>query len=127
MPGMGDGAGESVTERAAVIDTKLGLMLDTPGIDDTRLRFTDDEAGRRVAVAVATSAVDQVKFLLFESLANDAMQLRGTLEKLNRAFGAIAAQNTLVIATKADLLLDPQRRARRLELIQRVIQQNGLR
>lgn len=126
MPATGDGAGESVTERATVIDTELGLMLDPPGIDDTRLRFTDDEAGRRVALGVATSSVDTVKFLVFESLANDAMQLRGTLEKLNRAFGATAARATLVLATKADMVQNLERRERRLGLIRAVVAEQGL-
>ncbi|CAK0867143.1 unnamed protein product, partial [Prorocentrum cordatum] len=104
MPATGDGAGESVTQFPAVIDTELGLMLDAPGIDDTMLRFSDDEAGRRVALALAASGVTHVKFLVFESLANDAMQLRSTLEKLFRAFGAAVAPATLVLATKADML-----------------------
>jgi len=126
MPATGDGSGESITERTTVIDTELGLMLDAPGIDDTRLRFTDDEAGRRVALGVATSGVDTVKFLVFESLANDAMQLRGTLEKLNRAFGATAARATLVLATNADMVQNPERRERRLTLIRTVVAEQGL-
>mmetsp|Transcript_13274 Transcript_13274/g.23005 ORF Transcript_13274/g.23005 Transcript_13274/m.23005 type:complete len:362 (+) Transcript_13274:99-1184(+) len=127
MPVTGDGAGESVTVQASVIDTQLGLMLDTPGIDDTRLRFTDDEAGRRVALGVAASGVNKVKFLIFESLANDAMQLRGTLEKLNRAFGATAARAACVLATKADMLQsNPERRERRLNLLREVITEQSL-
>lgn len=104
-----------------------GTILSTvSACDDTRLRFTDDEAGRRVAVGVAASGVDLLKFIVFESLANDAMQLRGTLERLFRAFGAGVAQATLVLATKADMLGTPERRARRLNLIQQVVAEQGL-
>lgn len=127
MPNTGDGGGESVTDHATVFDTDLGLMLDTPGIDDTKLRFTDDEAGRRVALGVVASGVTNVKFVVFESLANDAMQLRGTLEKLSRAFGACALRGCVVLATKADMEQDPQRRERRLALIRAVMQQQQLR
>lgn len=115
-----------MTQFPAVLDTELGLMLDAPGIDDTMLRFSDDEAGRRVALALAASGVTHVKFLVFESLANDAMQLRSTLEKLFRAFGAAVAPATLVLATKADMLRNPDKRAKRLDLIFNVAQEHGL-
>jgi len=126
MPRVGDGDGESVTEQASIIDTELGLMLDTPGIDDTKLRFTDDEAGRRVAIGMAVSGRNRAKFIIFESLANDAMQLRGTLEKLSRTFGALALGAAVVLASKSDMLVDAARRERRLQKIREVVEQAGL-
>eukprot|EP00927_Polykrikos_kofoidii_P005328 TRINITY_DN1210_c0_g2_i1.p1 TRINITY_DN1210_c0_g2~~TRINITY_DN1210_c0_g2_i1.p1 ORF type:complete len:417 (+),score=61.80 TRINITY_DN1210_c0_g2_i1:81-1253(+) len=125
-PQVGDGDGESVTDKPSVIETEVGLTLDTPGLDDTKLRFSDDEAGRRVAIGVGACNVDRVKFLVFESLANDAMHLRGTLEKLARTFGANAFRASVVIATKADMLPDPLKRRKRVDAIQKIAAQQGL-
>ena len=116
----------SVTSQALTIHTELGLSMDTPGIDDTGLRFSDDEARRRVAIAVAASGAEKLKFLVFESLANDAMNLRSTLEKLSRAFGAVALGATVVLATKKDRL-DPEVGAERLDLIDEIAQAQNLR
>eukprot|EP00927_Polykrikos_kofoidii_P005324 TRINITY_DN1210_c0_g1_i6.p1 TRINITY_DN1210_c0_g1~~TRINITY_DN1210_c0_g1_i6.p1 ORF type:complete len:384 (+),score=60.58 TRINITY_DN1210_c0_g1_i6:67-1152(+) len=125
-PQVGDGDGESVTDKASIIETEVGLTLDTPGLDDTKLRFSDDEAGRRVAIGVAASNVNRVKFLVFESLANDAMHLRGTLEKLVRAFGVNALRASVVIATKADMVLNSSKRQKRVDIIRGVAEEQGL-
>jgi len=126
VPVVGNGNGASVTSQALTINTELGLSMDTPGIDDTALRFTDDEAGRRVAIGVAASGAEKLKFLVFESLANDAMHLRSTLESLIRAFGAVVLGATVVLATKKDRL-DPVSGAERLELIDNIVQEQNLR
>jgi len=106
MPRVGDGDGESVTDKTHLFSAVVGPVLDTRGIDDSRLRFTDDEAGRHVAIGIADSRETSVKFLVFESMGNDSMRLRGTLEKLARAFGQSAYRATLVLVTKVDLQPD---------------------
>mmetsp|Transcript_43955 Transcript_43955/g.94141 ORF Transcript_43955/g.94141 Transcript_43955/m.94141 type:complete len:377 (-) Transcript_43955:421-1551(-) len=108
-PKTGTGDGESCTEHPQVIRTFLGLALDTPGVNDSRLRFTDEEAGRRVALGMATTKAEEVKFIVFESLANDSLGLRLTAEKLCQSFGGVAAPSTLVLATKADKLDDDEK------------------
>jgi len=90
------------------------------------LRFTDDEVGHRVAIAVAASGAEKLKFVVFESLANDAMHVRSTLEKFMCAFGAVALGATVVLATKKDRL-DPDVGAERLELINAIAQEQCLR
>lgn len=52
------------------------------------------------------------------------MSLRGTLEKLNLAFGAMAARATLVLATKADRLSQQQLQVRLRSIRQVVAEQH---
>ena len=54
------------------------------------------------------------------------MHLRSTLERLIRAFGAVALGATVVVATKKDKL-DPVSGAERLELIDNIVQEQNLR
>jgi len=127
MPRTGNGDGESVTEDTFLIDTEVGLVLDTPGIDDTHLRFTGDDAGRKVAIGVAASGVSRVKFVIFESLANDSMQLRDTLVKFIGAFGEAALHASVVLATKADKLREPGMKQKRLAKMFEVAQEKSTR
>ncbi|CAE7250768.1 unnamed protein product [Symbiodinium natans] len=102
---IGDGDGHSVTAEAQLYDgTKLGCpMPDTPGINDTLMRFTNAEAGARVALGVAHARPKSLKFIITDSLANDSMQLNNTLETFTLAFGREVLPSVVVLATKADL------------------------
>ena len=83
----GDGSGESVTQNTAVRRTRVGLVVDTPGDNDSRLRFSNEEAGKRCAVALAAANLASVQVLLFESMASPTIQLRASLASLQATFG----------------------------------------
>jgi len=122
---MGDGSGDSVTWTSELWYTLIGFLLDTPGIDDTRLRFTKEEAGRRVAVAVAEANVTRVKFLVFDSMGNDGMQLRDTLASLQVSFGARALEGAVVVGSKANLKPGAAG-VKRTQLLRQVMEEQGL-
>jgi len=95
-------------------------------VNDSRLRFTDKEAGPRIALCLATLKTEEVKLIVFESLANDAIGLRLTAEKLHHGFGGTAASSALVLATKADKL-EANERQPRLQSLQEAAAQLGFR
>lgn len=100
----GDGDGESVTVDTTLYwSPKLGhWLLDVPGINDSMLRFTNQEAGKRVALGVARAGVRRVKFLVLDSLGNDSLQLRNTLVEFVTAFGRPMLPSVVVVPSKAD-------------------------
>lgn len=124
-PEVGDGSGDSVTALSLLWFTKIGPMLDAPGIDDTLLRFSKEEAGRRVAVGVASAGVSRVKFLVFDSMANDGMHLRDTLASLELTFGSSVLPGVVVVASKANLKQGSSGE-KRLELMRQVMKNSGL-
>lgn len=125
---VGDGDGESVTVEAKLYQSeKLQKpLLDTPGINDSLLRFTNAEAGRRVALGVAAAGVRDLQFIVFDSLANDSMQLRNTLVEFTQAFGRDVLPSVLVLASKADRLPKAQKE-KRLQKMEEVAKQQGVR
>jgi len=102
-PAVGDGSGESVTRDTALWNTTVGRVLDGPGDGDSFLRFTNEEAGRRYAVGVAAAHATRVKFLVFESMGGDRLELRATMASLVTTFGAGALGGVVVLISKADL------------------------
>lgn len=124
-PVVGDGTGESVTQDTSLRTTSVGLLLDGPGDNDSFLRFTNEEAGRRYAVGVASARAERVKFLVFESMAGDKMELRGTLASLVTTFGANALEGVVVVASKKDLRPGATGKARLLA-VRQVMQEKGL-
>eukprot|EP00418_Pyrodinium_bahamense_P079962 CAMPEP_0179062144 /NCGR_PEP_ID=MMETSP0796-20121207/26781_1 /TAXON_ID=73915 /ORGANISM="Pyrodinium bahamense, Strain pbaha01" /LENGTH=702 /DNA_ID=CAMNT_0020759051 /DNA_START=1 /DNA_END=2109 /DNA_ORIENTATION=+ len=124
-PAVGDGSGESVTRDTMLRTSKVGLLVDGPGDNDTMLRFSNEEAGLRYAVAVASAEATSVKFLVFDSLGSDTMQLRASLASLMVSFGAAALQGVVVVASKRDLC--PSTVAeRRLAAMRQVMQASGV-
>jgi len=124
-PAVGDGSGDSVTEVAGARNSKIGLLCDTPGIDDTQLRFTKEEAGKLVALGIAEAGVRRVKFAVFECLSNTAMHLRDTLASLESAFGATALSGAIIVASMANEVSSSYL-ARRLAKIQEVASNSGI-
>mmetsp|Transcript_51016 Transcript_51016/g.163256 ORF Transcript_51016/g.163256 Transcript_51016/m.163256 type:complete len:725 (+) Transcript_51016:72-2246(+) len=124
-PAVGDGSGESVTRDTALRNTTVGRMLDGPGDGDSLLRFTDQEAGRRYAVGVAAAHATRVKFLVFESMGGDRMELRATLASLVTTFGAGALDGVVVVLSKADLRPGTAGQ-RKVAAVQRIMQEQGL-
>lgn len=121
----GDGSGESVTTDTAVRRTMVGLIVDGPGDNDSGLRFTNEEAGRRYAVAVAAAGLTRVKALVFESMASPTIQLRASLASLKAAFGETMLQGIVVILSQCDLRMG-QARERRIEAVRTVMAEQGL-
>ncbi|CAE7340319.1 unnamed protein product [Symbiodinium sp. CCMP2456] len=122
---IGDGSGESVTHDIATRRTSLGLAVDGPGDNDSMMRFTIEEAGRRYAAGVAALGVQWLKFLIFESLASPAVQLRASLASLVTAFGASVLPGVVVVASQADLRTGPQREVR-LSALRAVMAEQGI-
>jgi len=125
-PAVGDGSGESVTRDTALRDTAVGRMLDGPGDGDSFLRFTDQEAGRRYAVGVAAAHATRVKFLVFESMGGDRMELRATLASLVTTFGAGALDGVVVVVSKADLRPGAAGQGK-VTAVRRIMEERGLR
>lgn len=125
-PAVGDGSGESVTLDTALRDTLVGRMLDGPGDGDSFLRLTDQEAGRRYAVGVAAAHATLVKFLVFESMGGDRMELRATLASLVTTFGAGALDGVVVVVSKADLRPGAAGQGK-IAAVQRAMREHGLR
>ena len=108
----GDGSGESVTINTSLRTTSIGPVVDGPGINDSMLRFTNEEAGFRWAAAVAAANAERLKVLVFESLAAPAIQLRTTLASLVATFGASILPGVVVVASQADLRTGQAREVR---------------
>lgn len=121
---VGDGSGESVTADAFVASSMLGKVVDTPGLQDSRL-LTDEEAAETMAMAVVEAGVPLVKFVVFESLANDSMQVGNTLFKLAAVCGKGVLKSIVVALTKADMVSNHLLEGRK-ELRQRRCQEFGI-
>lgn len=121
---VGDGTGESVTEATMLRRSEIGLLMDTPGINDSKMRFTNAEAGRKVAVEVYDQNVKRVKVIVVESLANDAIGLAKTFSDLYEAFGKSILKSVVVLATKADKCKGADR-DRRLLAIKDIVQKHS--
>lgn len=79
------------------------LMADGPGNNDSLMRFSNEEAGQRYAVALAESHVEKVRFLVFDALSDSTTHLRHTLVALVTTFGKEVLPGTVVVATKPDV------------------------
>jgi len=121
---VGDGTGESVTEATMLRRSEIGLLMDTPGINDSKMRFTNAEAGRKVAVEVYDQNVKRVKVIVVESLANDAIGLAKTFSELDEAFGKSILKSVVVLATKADKCKGADR-DKRLKAIKDIVQKHS--
>jgi len=106
--------GESVTvnmnaievENPHLLEGKKVVLIDAQGLGDSKLKATDDEISDRITCFALEKIQgnDLRSILVFESLANDTIKLRDTLQKLENAFGSRAKQSVLVLITKSDLI-----------------------
>lgn len=117
--------GDSDTCECKVYDTELGLFMDTPGYDQTQLRFTELEVAQMVAKEIKLSKARIVRFLIFESMANDVVKLRQTLCILSLAVGSMPS-SAVIVASKMDTMVNAAQRRRRLDLIQGAMGQFNL-
>lgn len=124
-PEVGDGSGESVTQDIQLLKTQVGLLVDRPGDNDTMMRFSNQEAGKRCAVAVAEAGVMQLKFLVFDSMGADTMQLRATFASLVTTFGDAVLQGVVVVASKKDLS-QGNASDKRLQAVWKVMESHGI-
>mmetsp|Transcript_82058 Transcript_82058/g.171766 ORF Transcript_82058/g.171766 Transcript_82058/m.171766 type:complete len:452 (-) Transcript_82058:316-1671(-) len=101
----------SVTTEPKVYKTILNnkFLVDCPGYDDSRLRFTDEQCGQMIAEALLETHhlmfadIDKrVIFLVVDSLNGNSLRLIPTLDWLKRSFGDEGLASTVVLATRAD-------------------------
>ena len=79
----------------------------------------------RYAAGVAALNVQRLKFLVFESLASPAVQLRRSLASLVTIFGAAVLPGVVVVASQADLRTGPAREVR-LQALRAVMAEQGV-
>jgi len=109
-----------------VITEDFGKMMDTPGYDDSQLRFEGTEASELVATSMTSSNFSYVRFVVFESIANDTIKLRQSLALLSLAVGGIYPNSTVVVVSKMDCCQDPTLKSNRLALIRKAMTEQGL-
>lgn len=117
-------AGRSVTAECKVYSsTYIGPVLDSPGYNDTDRRVSAEEFTYQAASILEHCR--GVRFLLVESLLNDAISLRRTQELLHASFSNSTGSNVVVLATKKDRL-DEDELEERIESIMEVLVTIGL-
>ncbi|TNV79050.1 hypothetical protein FGO68_gene8470 [Halteria grandinella] len=103
---VGEDQGESTTTEVSIhtgIVKGCHLRLfDTPGLNDSKLRFSDKELQEKVKITLLEhSEKGQLDaLLLFESCYSDSNQLRNTLNKAQQLFGTFFRKSAVVIFTK---------------------------
>lgn len=101
----GDGSGRSCTgEPGLYPKTRIGLLMDTPGYNDTECRFNNTAAGLMVASLLIQHGITKVKFILVNSLVDMAQSLPQTLREFNLVFPD-AMGSALVLATQVDKVM----------------------
>jgi GTP-binding protein EngB required for normal cell division len=99
---IGSGDGTSCTAKPALYEnTVLGTLIDTPGYNDTKLRFTNTAAGLMVADLMMQHNITEAKFILVNSLVDMAQSLPNTLKEFNLVFPN-AFTSACVLATQVD-------------------------
>lgn len=95
-------------------------FFDVPGFGDTELRFTNREILRGMKVTLAGLESRQFDALfVFQSLAESAINLKATLERIQSMFGERVYRSTRVLMTKSDLL-PPQVLSKRGATVERI-------
>ena len=121
-------AGKSVTETCQAFHTEIGLVMDSPGYDDTDRDVEINEFTHQTASIAFQS--DGIRFVIVDSLANDSICLRETkkiLDKafLDKSFGKDAGTGVVVLATKKEKL-DENELEERIDNMKEVLASNGL-
>jgi len=86
------------------------LLIDVPGIDDSKLRMSNTEIKDRIEENILSlTTQDSLScILVFESLASEPSHLRSTLCTLEELLGANYKQSVVVVLTKEDCILDEE-------------------
>jgi len=99
---IGDGSGKSCTGKPSLYKgTRLGSLMDTPGYNDTEMRFPNQAAGEMVATQLIQIGSPNVKFIIVNSLVDMAVSLPATLKEFNLIFPG-AMGSALVLGTQVD-------------------------
>jgi len=80
--------------------------MDTPGYNDTELRFTNEAAGSMVAGLLIEHDITEVKFIIVNSLVDMALSLPNTMTTVQLVFPG-AMQSALVLGTCVDKVSPP--------------------
>lgn len=121
----GDGSGHSVTTEPLVRQSKIGLLMDTPGINDSMRRFSNAEAGKKIALHMLRVGAKKVKVVVFEGIGNDSMQLKNTLVELVKCLGREVLKSVVVLASKADAS-SPAHKVKRVPAIKKEALEQGI-
>jgi len=122
----GDGSGKSCTEKPALYsNTRIGPLLDTPGYNDTECRFNNTAAGHMVAGLLIEHGIEEVKFILVNSLVDMAASLPSTLKEFNLVFPN-AMQSALVLATQVDKVNPPDEVPKKWENLKQRCRHSGI-
>lgn len=100
----GDGYGESTTKQVRAYKSRLGLLVDCPGYDDSDLEINIEDLAQHVAIVLIEIGATSVKFLVFESLTDGAIQLQKSILEMINAFGVMCKSSVVVVASKCDLV-----------------------
>lgn len=86
------------------------LLIDIPGINDSKLRMSNAEINARVEEKILSlTTQDSLScILVFESLASQPSHLRSTLCALEGLLGANYKQSVVVVLTKEDCIMDEE-------------------
>ena len=124
---VGDGAGGSATSVPTLAFSPVynRPVVDVPGLDDTRLTVTNEEAALQVASVVAETHIERAKFLVFENMQNGSTQLPLTLDCLSHVFSPAVLPSVVVLASKMDRL-EEEHRYRRLSELRRQAAARGI-
>jgi len=104
QPVLGTGNGCSSTCQATIFSVghEFGFLADMGGWNDTQLRFTGREMSERASAQLVLQDIRQVRFLVFDSMSGDTLQLRKSVEELVKGFGDAVKDSIIVVASKMD-------------------------
>lgn len=98
--GKGDGL-SCTTKMTLYEETLIGQLLDTMGFNDTHMRLTNMVIAQELAAWLIKHDFQGVKFIVVNSLVDQAMSVVQTLTQFNLVFPN-ALQSVLVLATQVD-------------------------
>jgi len=117
---VGNGNGESVTSQVHTHQTKIGLVQEIPGYNDSKLSVDNGEMAKQSAAQLAIHGVDAVRFVICESLAGDTVQIRHSILELCKQHGEKVVDSVLVVCTKVDRAYEL---SQRIETIQSIMKE----
>ena len=131
----GTGNGRSVTASPELFETDIlwpgeslsqrVSLIDMPGMNDTELRFTNQEVREMIRIFLGDMSIPKVDALLvMQSVADSSNQLRNSLKSIVKTFGEDAQSAIIVILTKIDVF--PRRAPKMQAAIVKFCEENKL-
>jgi GTP-binding protein EngB required for normal cell division len=102
-PQVSTGNGCSVTSSAEIFNAgDLGIVADMGGWNNSDLRFTSQDMADQTSTGLTVRSIEKVRFLVFDSLSGDTMQIRHSITELVKGFGESSKSGIIVVASKLD-------------------------